>query len=301
MSRNVEKFIEIVSQKNRLQKKYLKRWEGTEKEKKDLENLLNFYISQYHYSLDYLAESYLFLNSTMMEEERYFYKHGKYRNSSFQEVNRLVYQNSEYMERYMCGLAISDYIWMNHIKLLRYFETNLYQFTGDQYLEIGPGFGQYFIKAIQKDKFKKYLAVDISPTSVQKSRDYLQYHGFLCGDQYDVRLKDFLEFTSKDRFDCIVMGEVLEHMEQPEKALEKICFLLRDNGKAFLTTAINSPALDHIYHFPTIKSVLDMVEKTGFVVEDSICAAAGNVSLEKAEKIKSSINIGMILGKREVE
>ena len=95
MCRIVDEFLEIISEKNSFQKKYLKKWCVTESEKNDFAHLLDFYINQYHFTLDFLAESYLFLNITMIEEQRYFLKHGKYRNSSFEEVNKSVYQNPE--------------------------------------------------------------------------------------------------------------------------------------------------------------------------------------------------------------
>lgn len=297
MCRIVDEFLEIISEKNSFQKKYLKKWCVTESEKNDFAHLLDFYINQYHFTLDFLAESYLFLNITMIEEQRYFLKHGKYRNSSFEEVNKSVYQNPEYMEKYMCGLSISDYIWINHVKLLRYFEESLDKVSGEKYLEIGPGFGQYLIKAIKRNNFKTYLAVDISPVSVQKSKDYLKYNGFECGDRNNIVNMDFFDFSSEFKFDYIVMGEVLEHVEEPIVVLKKVYLLLNNEGKAFITTVVNSPAFDHIYLFSSIKSVVNMVEDAGFVVEDYICTSANNVAIEKAEKMKSSINIAMILKK----
>lgn len=298
MCRIVDEFVKIISKKNSFQKKYLKKWCITENEKNDFEHLLNFYINQYHFTLDFLAESYLFLNTTMIEEQRYFFKNGKYRNSSFKEVNESVYQNSEYMERYMCGLSISDYMWINHITLLRYFQENLDKCSGNHYLEIGPGFGQYLIKAIKKNNFKTYLAVDISPVSVQKSKDFLKYNEFECGEKYNIVNIDFLKFSSKNKFDYIVMGEVLEHIEEPMVVLKKIYLLLSDDGKAFITTVINSPAFDHIYLFSNIKSVLNIVEDAGFVVEDYICASGNNMAIEKAERIKGPISIAMLLKKK---
>lgn len=98
MCRLVEDFVKIVFEKDHFPKKYLKKWTVTENEKKDFEYLLDFYIRQYHYTLDYLTESYLFLNSMMIEEQRFFLKHGRYRNCTFKEVNKNVYQNQAYME-----------------------------------------------------------------------------------------------------------------------------------------------------------------------------------------------------------
>ena len=308
----IEDFIRIVSEKSEFQKKYLNEWYQNNTVKKELEILLEFYQRQYGYSLDFLAESYDFINHMVMEEAYYFAEKGTYRNSSFKQVNEFVYQNEVYMTKYMCGLTISDYIWSQHIEMLHYFEKYIEKVTGRRYLEIGPGFGQFFLRAIQKKRFEKYLAVDLSATSVQGCKDFISYcHGrnvafekggivsANSGGEYSVLQKDFYEFESDESFDCIVMGEVLEHVEEPLKMMKKIYSILSKEGTAFITTVINSPAFDHIYLFPTIESVLDMARKAGFNVEDYMCAVAGKVSLEKAIKKRRAITIAMVVKKIE--
>ncbi len=294
-------FIELVSGRNKLQKKYLKKWEINEKEKEDLANVLNFFVEKCHYTMEFLADAYCFVNNMVMSEHRYFLKYGTYRNSTFHEVNAQVYQNEDYMTKYMCGLMISDYVWINHMKQLRYFEDSLDQFAGREYLEIGPGFGQYFIKAIQRERFDKYLAVDISPVSVKRSREYLEYCGIqMRKGQVDIVQRDFFEFATKERFDGIVMGEVLEHVEEPLEMLQKLYSLLVKDGLAFITTVVNAPTIDHIYYFSSVQEVLEMVQRAGFVIKDYRCFAAGDVSLERAEKFKMAVNVAMILGKESI-
>jgi hypothetical protein len=71
--------------------------------------------------------------------------------------------------------------------------------------------------------------------------------------------------------------------------------LLSDDGRAFVTTVINAPTLDHIYLFSNVKQVLDLMHDSGLEVLDYYCAAAGDVALDKAEKKKKSINIALVL------
>lgn len=294
-------FIELVSRKNKLQKKYLKKWEANEEEKENLVRVLNFFVEECHYTMEFLADAYCFVNSMVMQEHRYFLKHEKYRNNSFDEVNEQVYQNEDYMTKYMCGLMISDYVWINHMKQLRYFDDSLDLFGGGEYLEIGPGFGQYFIKAIQRGHFSKYLAIDISPVSVQRSREYIEYCGIeMRKEQVDIVQGDFFAFTTAERFDGIVMGEVLEHVEEPLRMLKKLYSLLRKDGLAFITTVVNGPTVDHIYYFSSVEEVLQMVREAGFTIKNYRCFAAGDVSLERAEKFKMAVNVAMILGKDDI-
>lgn len=288
-------FIQEVSDKNELQKKYLENWEASVEEKEELSTILQFFMKELRYDLDFIVESYLFINDMVAEETYYFVRNGKYRNSSFEEVNAIVYDNPDYMEKYMIGLSISDYIWINHIKMLRFFSDSLPQLGKGAYLEIGPGFGQYLVKAILSENFEKYKACDISKTSVNRSNKYLKYRGL---EKYCVvEEMDFFQYNTDERFDCIVSGEVLEHIEQPLQMLKKIHELLTENGKAFVTTVINAPAIDHISLFKDIEQILDLAKEAGFKIADYLCVTEGDVPLDKAVKKKRAIDIAMILEK----
>jgi 2-polyprenyl-3-methyl-5-hydroxy-6-metoxy-1,4-benzoquinol methylase len=118
----------------------------------------------------------------------------------------------------MTGLALSDYIWIQHIKTIRYYEKFLTeQEHKDSYLEIGPGYGQFLIRSIRSGKWNEYLAVDVSPTSVEMCKKFLKCAGISA----NVETRDFLAFEADRRFDCIVCGEVLEHVEQPGQMMKK--------------------------------------------------------------------------------
>lgn len=292
----VKEFISQVSEKNELQKKYLESWKAEGEEKRELNTILHFFIRELGYDMSFITEAYLFINHMVMEETYFFIKNNRYRNSSFEEVNEIVYDNPKYMEKYMMGLSISDYIWINHIKILRYFEKNMGCFSG-RYLEIGPGFGQYLVKALINGCFVEYHACDISKISVDRSNRYLQYRS-LAG-KCKVEEKDFFQYDSESKFHCIVMGEVLEHVERPQEMLEKVYGLLEDGGKAFVTTVINAPAVDHISLFRSIEDVLDLARNAGFSIYDYIYATEGDIPLEKAVKKRQAVNIAMILEKHK--
>ncbi len=288
-------FIKKVSARSELQNKYFDNWKATDSERRELDTILHFFVEILGYDMDYIVESYLFINNMVMEETYYFIQNGKYRNSTFEEVNKIVYDNPDYMEKYMMGLSISDYVWISHIKMLRYFKKCSNMFTGNRYLEIGPGFGQYLVTAILSCDIEKYHACDISRTSVDRCNRYLAYRNL--SDQCTVIEKDCFKYVSEDEFDCIVMGEVLEHVERPLLMLEKIYELLREGGHAFITTVINAPAVDHISLFESIEQVLNLAGDAGFTIVDHMYATEGDIPLEKAVIRKQAINIAMILKK----
>lgn len=294
----VDQFIACVSAKSEFQKKYLGDLELTMQEREELSNILMFFQKVQKQSFDELVDAYLFINEMVMEEQYYFVKNGSYRNHLFAEVNAQVYQNEDYMKKYMTGLVLSDYIWTQHIKIIRYFEEEISQFgKGERYLEIGPGFGQFLVRAVKSEYWNEYLAVDISPVSVENCKNYLKYSE-LSEEPVKVITQDFFQFESQMKFDCIVCGEVLEHIENPFLMLQKICSLLSADGQAFVTTVINSPAVDHIFLFSTVQEVIDFAQRAGFIVKEYICTTAGKMSIEKAEKRRFSMNIALVLQKR---
>jgi 2-polyprenyl-3-methyl-5-hydroxy-6-metoxy-1,4-benzoquinol methylase len=258
------------------------------------------------YDLEYISDCYIFINNMVMEETYYFVKNGTYRYSTFKEVDETVYDNPAYMSRYMCGQTISDYIWSNHISMIRFYVEILKDSEGRysdvwgqksclRYLEIGPGFGQYLIRSINSKRFGECIACDVSQTSADSCRKFLSYRGM--DSKCEVINKNFFDYTNDDKFGFIVMGEVLEHVEDPLGMLKQIYTLLESDGHAYITTVINAPTIDHIYLFETIKDVLEMVSKAGFQIMEYRCFTAGNISMEKAVKKRQAIEIALLLQK----
>jgi 2-polyprenyl-3-methyl-5-hydroxy-6-metoxy-1,4-benzoquinol methylase len=164
-----------------------------------------------------------------------------------------------------------------------------------RYLEIGPGFGQYTIRSVRSGLFQECIACDISKTSVDVCKEFMEYCGYeqVC----KIQQKNFFDFLDKDKFGFIVMGEVLEHVENPLEMLKQIHFLLDQKGMAFITTVINMPIIDHIYLFDTVESVLDMMQQAGFEIIEFRCETLRGESVEKAIRKKEGITIALLLQK----
>ena len=151
---------------------------------------------------------------------------------------------------------------------------------------------------MENTNFDSYCAIDISATSVNITREFTKYS--LRGQakkNYMVLQKDFFDFTSDDKFDAIIMGEVLEHVENPTMFLDKIYDVAKEDAFIYITTAINAPQPDHIYHFKTIEDVLKMFADSNMEVVDQIALTANKVSIEKALKKKYAIVVGFVLRK----
>lgn len=298
MQKLVSSLVDIIIKENAFQEKFLKKslTELTENEYAEFEEYIFFFISQGD-SIESIAKAYLTFVTDTFIELTYFIKSGHYRYSTFDEVAGSVYHNSEYMRKYMIGLGISTYLWPNHRNIYRWFQKNIPQNKQGKYLEIGPGHGKYYIYSIMNTNFDFYEAVDISASSVEMTRKLAEFFIKDTKKNYSVIEKDFFVIEEEKQYDAVIMGEVLEHVEQPLSFMKKIHNITSDDAYIYITTAINAPAVDHIYHFKTVDEVYDMMKQAGFKVISSFYESSNGKPLEKAIKNKECINIALILEK----
>ncbi|MCE0556219.1 class I SAM-dependent methyltransferase [Motilimonas sp. E26] len=258
---------------------------------------LNYCLAQ-DITVEHLAKSYDLIVKDTFREQVYFRRHGQYRHQSYQEVANSVYHHPEYMNQYMHGLALSTFLWPNHLAMYRFFiETLPKQRTG-RYLEVGPGHGFYFMKAMQCSQYNFYQGVDISATSVEMTQRILSCPHFNCSADYLITEADFFAWDSTQTFDCLVMAEVLEHVEQPGAFLQQLYTLANEGAHVFITTCINTPAIDHIYLYPDMQSLRQQINESGFSIKNELVIPYLGKTLEETVVDKLPINTAMVLEKR---
>lgn len=250
-------------------------------------------------SIKFLANAYNLIVNDTAREQLHFRRHKKYRYSTFNEVADSVYFNNEYMEQYMYGLALSAFFWRQHKLIKDYFCQNVKSVTSGTYLEIGPGHGYFMAKSMELSGCEKYFGVDISPTSIDMTRAMLDANVWGDAKDYQLTLLDFLEWEEKAKFGTIVMGEVLEHVEQPELFLKKIHSLAHQDSFIFITTCINSPAVDHIALFRDENELYDLFSKCHFDVIDELLVPYDKLSIEESKKQELPMNVAFVLRAKE--
>jgi len=239
-----------------------------------------------------LAESYCVMVRDLFALQIEFAQTGRYRHSRLAEVRAQVYDNPDYMTHYMRGIAVSTFLWPNHLAILRFFDRCLPRDRPGAYLEVGPGHGYYFVKALRECAFEHFTAVDISPTSLAITAEICDRMAPDRAGRVTYAQCDLLDHSlPAGQFDAIVMGEVLEHVEVPEQFLRQLHALARPDGFVFVTTCCNAPAVDHIYLFDTPEEVEAMMAAAGFEIVDRMIAPHVGKTLEACTREKLAVNV----------
>jgi 2-polyprenyl-3-methyl-5-hydroxy-6-metoxy-1,4-benzoquinol methylase len=263
----------------------------------ELTDYLNYCLSV-NLSLDYLATCYnTIVNDTMMEQ-MFFEENKRYRWTRFEELAHTVYFDDAYMRKYMYGLAITAFLWPNHVALHDFFTRTFPRGQTGTYLEIGPGHGYYFMQSAHLGNFERLLGVDISAASVALTRDIVRHFEIEKKCRAEVIETDFLTFQQdSEGYSCIVMGEVLEHVEDPSRFLSVIAHLSGPSTHVFVTTCMNAPAVDHISLFRTGKDVEDIIASSGLQLVEACYVPYVGKTLAECEKHALAVNVGYVLRK----
>ncbi len=113
------------------------------------------------------------------------------------------------------------------------------EFTaGKRYLEIGIGSGEMLAGAIE-------MGYDV--TAVEICREDCEKISAVLG--VDIKCCDFIEYNTDEKYDIIIMGDVLEHMLKPVEGLKKAKKLLADNGVLWLSTPNYNSSFSRLQKF----------------------------------------------------
>lgn len=297
--RMLNSFLNTIAKKDVFQEKKVHGYicSMTLEEKEKLVRRLHFFLINGE-TIESLAEAYLAFCNYFAEERVHFVRTGTYRYHSSAETLPL-YENPQYMHNYMIALGLSVYMWKIQREIMRFFlkACKNCTITGGRYLEVGPGHGEYFVSAMEHTNFAQYIGVDISETAATLSRKFVEY-AVKRKKNFEIVKKDFFDFKAEERFQGIILGEILEHVENPLAFLKKIYELADDNAFIYLTTAINSPYPDHIYHFHNAEEIYQLFEQANLRVKEEIYTTADGISLERAIRKNFDIVAGFILEKR---
>src|SRR4051794_13022231 len=103
---------------------------------------------------------------------------------------------------------------------------------GRAVLDLGCGYGGRTVWYAERYAPNRISGIEISPMMVDRCRAFAERRG-ADSVSFDVGFAERLEFDD-DSFDVVLSYDVLEHVQDPARALEEIARVLRPGGQAFL-------------------------------------------------------------------
>ena len=300
----LQKIVDLISEQNPLQKKRIHAFLKNQSEEywnfaEELSDILNHSFLVTDEDRIQAAKSYNKMCMDFLAEQIRFRKTGVYRINDANVVQKTVYNDLVVMRYYMVGLLLSYLFWANHYELFQFFLKNLPKHEIKSYLEVGVGHGLFTSTMLSQFRSIKATIVDISETSIRTAKEILETFqvdhspiNFIHGDY----LKTSLDESG---FDFIIMGEVLEHVNDAPAFMNRTKALLSPHGAIYLSTAANSPALDHVYHFRSEDEIRDLLRNAGFKIVSDLALAAEDIPPERWQEELVTINYCALLEHEE--
>ncbi|MBS4539139.1 methyltransferase domain-containing protein [Clostridium sp. D2Q-11] len=108
------------------------------------------------------------------------------------------------------------------------------QATGERILDIGCSQGITDILLAREGK--DVLGIDIMKESIDIAKQSLEQESEITQSHVEFRVENFMDFEDKgNKYDVIIMAEVLEHITDPRRFIGKAQGLLEENGKVIIT------------------------------------------------------------------
>ncbi len=241
------------------------------------------------------AQDYRWLCHVIREEELNFARTDSYRYSTFAETNAHVYSDDVFMQRYMHGLLLSHVLWYMHASSLHFFLGRLAARVKSEgkMMEVGSGHGLLIYLALTRLGMKEAVAWDISPISLAQTKAALGQLGM--DDRARYAIQDMHEVDAgSEQFDLIILSHLLEHLEQPVDALQKIRHTVAKSGYLFVNVPLNAPMPDHIQLLSDPNDAIRMIEDGGFRVLEIASHTTQAASLPRALKRKIAVTCSII-------
>lgn len=227
-------------------------------------------------------------------------KTGKYLYSNFKEVEENVYKSGEYSEGpdYLWGLYFSEIFWKIHQNFVKFFLQDFVDKNKDRgiILEVPSGSGFFLTEFLRANPKWLGIGLDIADTSIDISRAILNANG-ISQESYKIIKSNFFEYKINEKFDRIICGEFLEHLEDPLKVLQKLNECLKNDGRVFLTVAVWAAGIDHIYLYKSPSEVREHIQKAGFQIEHELVQPVFDKDVNKVEDGRIAASYATILTK----
>lgn len=216
------------------------------------------------------ADSLIEYTVTYLREQIRFMRTKEYSQSDFEAARRDVYDNPEVMEKfYLDGLLLTHAFWPIHMDIHRFFHDEFIPRVPDDGVgaEFGFGHGLYLHDVLAARPHTRARGFDIS----EYARSYaarLLHQGGIAPERYELGFADVREPlpAAPGEFRWAIFAEILEHIPDPLASLRFLRRCMAPRAPVFVTTVLNTNAIDHLTLFTEIEQVQGMLREAGFAI-----------------------------------
>jgi len=208
---------------------------------------------------------------TYLKEQIRFLQTKEYAHSDFETARREVYDNPEVMEKfYLDGLMLTHAFWPIHLDIHRFFRDEFVRRVPDDGVgaEFGFGHGLYLLDVLTARPGATARGYDISEFSIKYASQLLR-HGGVAADRFQLGLADVRAPlpAGPGEFRWAMFAEIMEHIPDPLTSLRYLRACMAPGAPVFITTVMNSNAIDHLYLFTHADQVRAMLGDAGFTIQ----------------------------------
>jgi SAM-dependent methyltransferase len=222
-----------------------------------------------------------------MTRQNAFLQSGRYGCTDFDQVRRELYDNTERMQNfYLPALMFSFVFSANYIGFFRFFRREMLPRlqVARTVCDVGCGHGVYLSQMLTACASAVGRGFDISPAAVATTRALLHFHGIghdrCVVAEADARSTLPVEDGTQQGITCF---EMLEHLDDPMKALREIRRILAPAAPLCVSTAVRMESVDHLHLFNSPDEVRTLLSTAGFTVITDGTYALAATSTDEAE------------------
>jgi 2-polyprenyl-3-methyl-5-hydroxy-6-metoxy-1,4-benzoquinol methylase len=267
--------LDLLFRKSQLQKKSVQQYLAQQDAQfyQDAESIVDVfmtYLESQGLTAEDWVDAYLEMYGLHTREQVRFGKTGTYQDRTFESCYDTVYSNERQMQMILSGLALSQLLWENHYRIYRFFGECLAAERPRTYSEIGAGHGLFLLQALRRNPSMHARVIDVSPKAIEICRRIVST-ALPAGTTIEYTNADVLtsDFSTQPS-EFILMGEVIEHVNNPQDLLRMLKSMLASNGKAFVTTCCNCPSIDHVYLFKNVDEIRELLDRSGLNIEKEL-------------------------------
>jgi hypothetical protein len=265
---NPDSFLSKIKKSNRLSLiPYYTRIKTDDEYKKFAEKTIDaifLYGKSNNDSEDYIVKIYNDYYLEYLELQAEFNKTGRYRFSSYEEVDKIL--GPIFHKNYIYVLLLSFLTTTYRYEMMKYISgsmANVLKENSENGLEIGFGTGIDLPSRL--NYFTNYDIFEINEYSEK-------IFNLLYADNKTINYnKAFYNFDDENKYSFVQLIELMEHLQDPKKYIDLSHKILKKNGRLIFTTAVNMANIDHIYLFNNLQSVRDLIDESKWKVVDEKC------------------------------